>query len=435
MTNPYYPQGGPSLKGMANLIKSSDTKNIIIMAGAGISTSAVPPIPDFRSPSTGLYANLAKYDLPYPEAIFDISYFHQKPQPFFTLSKELYPGKFKPSLAHVFFKLLHDKGKLLTVFTQNVDTLERIAGLPPSSIVEAHGSFASSTCTKCKRKVDESWMKEKVLRGEIAYCPHPKCPSALSKVGAHSASSSRALVKPDIVFFGEGLPKRFFEKVRDFKSCDLLIVMGTSLQVEPFASLINAVPESCPRALINLERVGELAAYSGHGMSSTMREEGFDFEGCTLGGKHMARDFFFQGKADDSVRLLARECGWEEELQALLRETYDRLDREWGLGQTQSQNDTVTAPAGSASTDQIDDLDVLASKLGSTGLGEAIHLAKKDGVDSSEYAARLVEKHIRDLIEKNQSENKAASSSPSTPHDNLPSRPLVVGLQGPHACG
>ena len=48
------------------------------------------------------------------------------------------------------------------------------------------------------------------------------------------------LVKPDIVFFGESLPKRFFECAeRDFKKCDLLIIMGTSLAVYPFAGLIN----------------------------------------------------------------------------------------------------------------------------------------------------------------------------------------------------
>lgn len=48
-------------------------KRIVVMAGAGISTAA--GIPDFRTPGTGLYDNLQKYNLPYPEAIFDISYF------------------------------------------------------------------------------------------------------------------------------------------------------------------------------------------------------------------------------------------------------------------------------------------------------------------------------------------------------------------------
>jgi len=68
----------------------------------------------------------------------------------------------------------------------------------------------------------------------------------------------KGLIKPDIVFFGEGLPQRFHECVRsDFKDVDLLLVMGTSLQVQPFASLIDEVPERCIRLLINREAAGK----------------------------------------------------------------------------------------------------------------------------------------------------------------------------------
>ena len=64
----------------------------------------------------------------------------------------------------------------------------------------------------------------------------------------------KGVVKPDIVFFGENLPERFFKCVReDFKQCDLLIVLGTSLVVQPFASLIDRVGPHCPRLLINME--------------------------------------------------------------------------------------------------------------------------------------------------------------------------------------
>lgn len=89
------------------------------MAGAGISTSA--GIPDFRSPVTGLYASLAKHELPHPEALFDIHYFRQNPQPFYTLYKELFPDgvTYLPTLTHCFFTLLEKKGVLLRVFTQN----------------------------------------------------------------------------------------------------------------------------------------------------------------------------------------------------------------------------------------------------------------------------------------------------------------------------
>jgi hypothetical protein len=65
---------------------------ILVMTGAGISTAA--GIPDFRSPGTGLYDNLQKYNLPDPQAVFQIDYLKENPKPFFLLAKELYPGNF-----------------------------------------------------------------------------------------------------------------------------------------------------------------------------------------------------------------------------------------------------------------------------------------------------------------------------------------------------
>ena len=327
--NAFFPAPhGPTLAGVAALLAQPTTRNVIVLAGAGISTSASPPIPDFRSPGTGLYSNLATYNLPYPEAIFDMAYFQRHPQPFFTLAKHLYPGNFKPALAHYFLTLLQQKGKLKRVFTQNVDTLERIAGVEADKIVEAHGSFVSSTCIVCKHTVDEAWIRTKVEKGEVARCPRDKCPAR--KRGG--AGAKGGLVKPDIVFFGESLPTRFFRCIPDLKTADLLIVMGTSLQVQPFASLIDAVPASCPRLLINLERVGELASsdgYTGRGMGSGMfTESGFDFDGLTHGAKHKTRDVFYQGKADNAVAELAHLLGpeWNTQLKRLKDDAYAKLD-------------------------------------------------------------------------------------------------------------
>ena len=62
--------------------------------------------------------------------------------------QELFPGNFKPTPAHHFMRLLHDKGLLLQCFTQNIDSLEAQAGLPPNAIVAAHGNFDSAFCMK-----------------------------------------------------------------------------------------------------------------------------------------------------------------------------------------------------------------------------------------------------------------------------------------------
>jgi NAD-dependent SIR2 family protein deacetylase len=113
-----------SVKAFADKIKQLEKNQecgIVVMAGAGISVSA--GIPDFRSPDTGLYANLQKYDLPTPQSIFDIEYFREKPQAFCMLAKEMWPGNFNPTPTHFFIKLLEKKGVLRKCFTQNIDTL------------------------------------------------------------------------------------------------------------------------------------------------------------------------------------------------------------------------------------------------------------------------------------------------------------------------
>ncbi|ODV89951.1 hypothetical protein CANCADRAFT_31058 [Tortispora caseinolytica NRRL Y-17796] len=226
------------LKGFAKYLKRPDVKKVVFLVGAGISTAA--GIPDFRSPKTGLYHNLARLKLPYAEAVFDIDYFRERPEAFYTLAGELYPGKFEPTKFHKLMKLTQDQGKLLRVYTQNIDTLERIAGIDDKYIVEAHGSFAVSRCIDCKVEADNEAVKLHVQKSTI-----PRC------------SECKGLVKPDIVFFGENLPKKFFQMYEsDMKDADAAIIAGSSLTVHPFAGLADMV--SCPRLLVNLEKAGSV---------------------------------------------------------------------------------------------------------------------------------------------------------------------------------
>ncbi|KAL6714651.1 Sir2 histone deacetylase Hst2 [Lecanora helva] len=263
-----------SVEAVAKYIKEGRAKKIVVMVGAGISTSA--GIPDFRSPDTGLYANLARLNLPFAEAVFDISYFRGNPLPFYALAHELYPGKYQPTISHFFVRLLSDKGLLLKLFTQNIDCLDREAGVPDDQIVEAHGSFATHHCIECKSYFPDDLMKQFVSKAEVPHCLTPQC---------------NGLVKPDIVFFGEALPQKFHESRSLPSSADLCIVMGTSLSVQPFASLPSFCSDGVPRVLINLERVGGLGSRTD--------------------------DVLILGECDVGVRKLAAALGWEEELQAL----------------------------------------------------------------------------------------------------------------------
>lgn len=280
-----------SVEGIAKLIQSGEVKNVIVMSGAGISVGA--GIPDFRTPGTGLYDNLQKYNLPYPTAVFELDYFLKNPKPFYLLAKELYPGNFKATLAHHFVKLLHDKGVLLRAFTQNIDTLELAADIPEDKLVFAHGSFATAHCVECKEEHSREEVKQKVFADEI-----PKC------------RVCKGLVKPDIVFFGENLPERFFKLAKeDFAVCDLLIVIGTSLQVHPFASLIHKVDPSTPRLLINNEIVGAV--------NKALARVGYS-EGFMFGLPQNLRDVALIGDCEDGVQQLAELLGWKDDLFKLL---------------------------------------------------------------------------------------------------------------------
>ena len=225
-----------------------------------------------------MYANLARLNLPYAEAVFDISYFRNNPLPFYMLAHELYPGQFRPTIAHCFIRLLSDKGMLLKLFTQNIDCLEREAGVPDHKIVEAHGSFARQRCIECKTPYPDDLMREIVRKAEVPHCITPQC---------------NGLVKPDIVFFGEQLPEEFFKSRSLPSAADLCIIMGTSLSVQPFASLPAFAAEGVPRILINKERVGDLGT--------------------------RPDDVLILGDCDQGVRQLASALGWLDELEALWR--------------------------------------------------------------------------------------------------------------------
>lgn len=290
-----------SLQGIANYIQSPKCKKIIVLSGAGISTAA--GIPDFRSPGSGLYDNLQKFDLPSPQSIFEISYFVEKPEAFFTLAKELYPGEFKPTASHYFVKLLEKKNRLLRTYTQNIDTLERVAGISDDKIVEAHGTFHTSHCLTCRAEYTQTWMRDIIFKDEVPRCIAESCEGGL--------------VKPDIVFFGEALPERFHTKrMEDFGQCDLLIVMGTSLKVQPFASLIDSVPDTTPRLLINREKSG-----SGNPVFMMLFGGGMKFD-----TEDNYRDVFWEGNCDDGCRALCSLLGWLEELDELVKTEQKKID-------------------------------------------------------------------------------------------------------------
>ncbi len=138
-------------------------------------------------------------------------------------------------------KLLADKGLLLRIYSQNIDGLEFLAGIPEDKLVECHGHFRTASCIDCKRPADADKVRETIVKDGKT----PKC----EYCGGN--------VKPDIVFFGEELPERFYKLLKqDVPKADVLLVMGTSLNVAPVSHIPNMV--RCDRVLFNRDLVMRL---------------------------------------------------------------------------------------------------------------------------------------------------------------------------------
>ena len=192
--------------------------------------------------------------------------------------KEIYPGNFCPTPTNYFIRLLVEKGLLLRNYTLNINSLENEAGIDKELIVASHGNFDTASTIKGKHKINPEEVKTSIMEGEEGW------KRMRQKYGE--------LIKPDIVFFGESLPYRFYKLMKeDFEKCDLLIVMGTSLQVQPFASLINLVSEDTPRLLINKEEVGNF---------------------------NKEKDITLLKDCDEGIRELACSLGWSVELEKLI---------------------------------------------------------------------------------------------------------------------
>ncbi|HHU23522.1 MAG: NAD-dependent protein deacylase [Bacilli bacterium] len=190
------------------------TNKILFFTGAGISVPS--GIPDFRS-SRGLYQQ-GTYRGYQPEEIISHSFFATHTEAFYKFYKEkMMFLTARPNEAHEFIAHLEAKGKSLGVITQNIDGLHQMAG--SKNVVELHGSIHRNYCQKCDKAYDANYIKE--ASGV------PKC-------------SCGGIIKPDVVLYEEPLDTGMLERaVQLIYQADCLIVIGTSLVVNPAAALVS----------------------------------------------------------------------------------------------------------------------------------------------------------------------------------------------------
>ncbi len=185
----------------------------VAMTGAGVSTPS--GIPDFRSPDSGLWT---KVD---PFAVASLFAFRLHPQDFYDWIRPLARliVEAQPNPAHQALARLEAAGLIKAVITQNIDGLHQRAG--SQRVYEVHGHVREATCVRCYRVVPADSLIEKFVEdGQV-----PRC-------------TCGGLLKPNVILFGEQLPLQVLTAARkDVNACDLMLVAGSSLEVEPAADL------------------------------------------------------------------------------------------------------------------------------------------------------------------------------------------------------
>ncbi len=194
----------------------NESNNIVFFGGAGVSTES--GLKDFRG-KNGLYKEKKQYKYD-PEYMLSIGCLITNPDLFFEYYKDkMHFSNVKPNSAHYYLAKLEKEGKLKAVVTQNIDGLHEDAG--SKNIFELHGTTRRAYCMKCNKQYDGDFIfNSKGI---------PRCECG-------------GIVRPDIVLYGEMLNDSYNEAAYYISKCDLLIVGGSSLTVEPAAGLVRNYP-------------------------------------------------------------------------------------------------------------------------------------------------------------------------------------------------
>jgi NAD-dependent deacetylase len=186
----------------------------VAFTGAGVSTLA--GISDFRG-KNGIYR---RTDID-AEKIFSLDYFMHNPDYYYTHTKDFIYNleDREPGIVHRELARLEKKSVVKSIITQNIDLLHQKAG--SINVIEIHGSPSEHYCIRCGMIYSYRQIAGKVRKGEVPYCE--KCGSA---------------IKPKIIFFGETLDEDVLNMAfNEASKADLMLVMGSTLVVQPAASI------------------------------------------------------------------------------------------------------------------------------------------------------------------------------------------------------
>jgi NAD-dependent deacetylase len=207
-------------------------QRIVALTGAGISTES--GIPDFRSPGS-IWQQLPPVS--YQDFINKPEARQQYWQTRRNLSAQVLSAQ--PNAAHLALADLESKERLLGIVTQNFDGLHHDAGNNPKHIVEMHGTSRAAACAHCGQRSSIQELQQRIDAGEI----DPLCPDC------------GGFLKAATILFGQRVPDEVLSRARELTlSCDLFLVVGSSLKVTPAATLPRlALKNDVPLIIINLQ--------------------------------------------------------------------------------------------------------------------------------------------------------------------------------------
>ena len=230
------------------MLQESD--HAVALTGAGISTNS--GIPDFRG-EEGLWN---RHD---PMAVASIDGLKEDPDRFYEFWVDRFSnlGEAEPNETHRTLAALEEEGLLEAVITQNIDGLHKAAGT--SNLIEVHGSYKTSYCLSCGAESETRRVIEQFKQGGKPFC-----------------DECGGLLRPDVVLFGEDLPPSFSVAVEQVEKADMLVVLGSSLEVYPVASLVPYFRNQGGRlVIVNLE----LTQFDSHA-DLVIRQDLQDFTEC-----------------------------------------------------------------------------------------------------------------------------------------------------------
>jgi NAD-dependent deacetylase len=212
-----------------------DADRVVVLTGAGISTES--GIPDFRGPQ-GLWTRD-----PDAEKLSDIRYYMSDP----AIRRKAWQARLRhpawdaePNDGHRAIVELERRGKLHALITQNIDGLHQKAGSVPDKVIEVHGTVLKVICMQCGRKSPMQQTLARVQSGD----PDPAC------------AECGGILKSDTISFGQNLvPEVIDRALRAATEADLLLAVGSSLQVYPVAGAVPMASDAGARiVIVNAER-------------------------------------------------------------------------------------------------------------------------------------------------------------------------------------